>query len=147
MSQEMIQAKIELRELVDAYATLTDEKKVSEQMHLFTPDARFKVYIGDQLVSNVIGTEKLEEEFNGHVSLVKRYFSINGQHAVKVNGDLATGVVFSHIKMVRNNEEGQEVLTDYSVQYHDVYIRQDEKWLIQERISNYIIIEARILQG
>ncbi|MCG7378564.1 nuclear transport factor 2 family protein [Paenibacillus sp. ACRSA] len=146
MSLEILQAKSDLRNLIDSYATLTDAKKVSEQMLLFTTNARFKVYFGDQLVSDVTGTKQLEEEFNGHVALVKRYFTTNAQHVVQVDGDSATGVVFSQVKMVRD-EEGQEVLTDYSVQYHDVYIRQDEKWYIQERKSHYIIVEARPLQG
>ncbi|SFF46966.1 SnoaL-like domain-containing protein [Paenibacillus algorifonticola] len=147
MSLETIQAKLELRELVDAYATLTDEKRISDQMLLFTPDTQFKVYMSDQLVANVSGTAQLEEEFNGHVSLVKRYFSLNGQHVVNVDGDTATGVVFSHIKMLRDGEEGTEVLTDYSVQYHDVYVRQNEKWLIKERTSKYIFVEAKVLQS
>ncbi|PNQ79913.1 nuclear transport factor 2 family protein [Paenibacillus sp. F4] len=146
MSLETIQAKMELRELVDAYATLTDEKRISDQMRLFTPNTQFKVYFGDQLVSDVTGTTQLEEEFKGHVSLVKHYFSMNGQHVVNVDGDTATGVVFSQIKMVRD-KEGIEVITDYSVQYHDVYVRLNEKWFIKERTSKYIIIEARSLQG
>ncbi|WP_254438562.1 nuclear transport factor 2 family protein [Paenibacillus sp. DCT19] len=104
MSLEILQAKSELRDLIDSYATLTDAKKVSEQMLLFTPDTRFKVYFGDQLVSDVTGTKQLEEEFNGHVALVKRYFTANAQHVVQVDGDSATGVVFSQMKMVRDEE-------------------------------------------
>ncbi|MNC54599.1 hypothetical protein D3C75_1040900 [compost metagenome] len=146
MSLETLQAKSELRELVDAYAALTDAKRISDQMLLFTPDTSFKVYFGDHLVSEVTGTKQLEEEFNGHVASVKRYFSTNAQHIVKLDGDTATGVVFSQMKMVRD-EEGKEVITDYSVQYHDVYVRQNEKWLIKERTSIYIIVEARPLQG
>ncbi|WP_145317311.1 nuclear transport factor 2 family protein [Paenibacillus xylanexedens] len=144
MSLEILQAKSDLRGLVDSYATLTDAKRVADQMLLFTRDTRFNVYFGDQLMSEVIGTKQLEEEFNGHVAAVKRYFTTNAQHVVNVEGDTATGVVFSQIKMVRD-EEGREVLTDYSVQYHDVYVRQDGKWLIQERTSHYIIIEVRSL--
>ncbi|ALP37415.1 hypothetical protein ASL14_15715 [Paenibacillus sp. IHB B 3084] len=146
MSLEILQAKLALRELVDAYAILTDEKNISEQMLLFTPDARFKVYMGDQLVSDVTGTKQLEEEFTGHASIVKRYFSINGQHVVKVDADTATGVVNSQMKMVRE-EEGKEVISDYSVKYVDTYVRQNGTWLIKERASHYIIIEARTLQG
>ncbi|WP_141501133.1 nuclear transport factor 2 family protein [Paenibacillus luteus] len=146
MSLEILEAKLELRQLVDSYATLTDAKKVSEQMLLFTPDTRFKVYFGEQLVSDVTGTEQLEQEFNGHVSLVKRYFSTNAQHTVKIDGETATGVLFSQTKMVRD-EEGIEMITDYSVQYHDVYVLQNGKWLIKERISHYIIVETRPLKG
>lgn len=48
MSLEILQAKSELRELVDAYLNLGDEKKISEQMLLLTPDHRYTVYFGDQ---------------------------------------------------------------------------------------------------
>ncbi|UPK42667.1 nuclear transport factor 2 family protein [Paenibacillus pabuli] len=147
MSIETMQAKLELRELVDSYAILTDTKKISEQMQLFTPDTRFSVYIGEHRVSETNGTEKLEEEFNEHVSVVKRYFTTNAQHVVELNGDTATGVVFSQMKMVRDNEDGGEVITDYSVQYHDVYVRLNGRWLIKERSSHYIIIESRLLQS
>ncbi|AIQ52930.1 nuclear transport factor 2 family protein [Paenibacillus sp. FSL R7-0331] len=142
MSLQTIQAKMDLKELVDMYAILTDEKRISDQMLLFTPDAKFKVYMGEQLVSDVTGTVQLEQDFNGHVGFVKRYFSMNGQHVVSVEGDNATGILFSQMKMLRD-EEGREVITDYSVQYNDVYVRQNEKWLIKERTSKYIFIQAK----
>ena len=146
MSLEILQAKLELRELVDAFSNLGDERKISEQMLLFTPDTRYKVYFGGQLVSDVSGTKQLEEEFTGHASIVKRYFSINAQHVVKVEGDTATGVSYSQMKMVRE-EEGKEVITDYSVKYDDLYVRQNGTWLIKERTAHFSIIEARTLQG
>ncbi|WP_245608652.1 nuclear transport factor 2 family protein [Saccharibacillus sacchari] len=138
--------KAELRELVDAYATLTDEKKITEQMMLFTPDVDFKVYMGGQLVSDVKGIVQLEKEFNGRVSLVKRYLTLNGQHSVSMEGDVPSGVVFSQIKMLRE-QDGQEVLTDYSVKYTDTYVRGNGTWRIQSRASDYLFIESRVLQA
>jgi hypothetical protein len=41
-------------------------------------DLRF-IWVGEQLVSDVTGTKQLEEEFTVHASIVKRYFSTNGQ--------------------------------------------------------------------
>lgn len=146
MTLEILQAKFELRQLVDAFSNLGDEKKISEQMLLFTPDTRYKVYFGGQLVSDVSGTKQLEEEFTGHASLVKRYFSINGQHVVKVDGDTATGVSYSQMKMVRE-EDGKEVITDYSVRYDDEYVLQNGTWLIKARTAHFSIIDARTLQG
>jgi hypothetical protein len=146
MSLEILQAKLELRELVDTYSHLTDEKKISEQMLLFTPDAQYKVYVGGQLVSDVSGTKQLEKDFMGHASFVKRYFSINGQHVVKVGGDTATGVSYSQMKMVRD-VDGKEVITDYSVKYEDEYVRQNGNWLIKARTCHFVIMDTRILQG
>ncbi|WP_342046137.1 nuclear transport factor 2 family protein [Bacillus sp. OTU530] len=146
MTLEISQAKLELRELVDAFSNLTDEKNIPDQVLLFTPDTRYKVYVGDQLVSDVSGTKQLEEVFTGHASIVKRYFSINGQHVVNVDGDTATGVSYSQMKMVRE-EDGKEVITDYSVRYNDEYVRQNGTWLIKARTAHFLIIDARTLQG
>ncbi|EJL68894.1 hypothetical protein PMI13_03434, partial [Chryseobacterium populi] len=55
MSLEIIKTKEELRELIDAYAYLGDEKKISEQMSLFTKDAAYKVYMNGALVADTTG--------------------------------------------------------------------------------------------
>ena len=146
MTLEILRTKEELRNLIDAYACLGDEKKISEQMELFTSDTVYKAYMGDFLAANISGRENLEKEFNGHVSQVKTYFTINGQHTVKINDATATGVSFSQIKMVRESE-GKDTLTDYSVRYDDHYVLQNGKWLIKERTGHFIIVEARSLNS
>jgi hypothetical protein len=146
MTLEILRTKEELRNLIDAYAYLGDEKRISEQMEVFTPDAVYKVYMNNSLVVNISGTENLEKEFNGHASLVETYFTMNGQHTVKINGDIATGISFSQIKMIRASE-GKNIITDYSVKYDDKYVCQNGKWLIKERTGYFTIVEARPLNG
>ncbi|WP_235550120.1 hypothetical protein [Paenibacillus sp. Soil724D2] len=50
------------------------------------------------------------------------------------------------MKMVRE-EDGKEVIIDYSVKYDDIYVRQNGTWLIKERTAHFSIIDARALQG
>lgn len=138
------QTKEELRSLIDAYAALGDEKKIAEMAALFTPDATYKVYMNGTLVGNISGSKNIEKEFNGHAALVKTYFTLNGQHTVKLDGNTASGVSFTQIKMIRNTE-GKDVLTDYSVRYDDTYSNVGGKWLIKERTGHFIIVEARPL--
>lgn len=145
MTLETLNIKEELRNLIDAYAFLGDEKKLSEQMQLFTKDASYKVYMNNNLVANISGTDNLEKEFSGHASQVKTYFTLNGQHKVNIDGASATGISFSQIKMIRESE-GKNVLSDYSVKYDDLYIYQNGKWLIKERSSYFIIIESRPIE-
>lgn len=144
MTLETFKAKEELRDLIDAYAYLGDEKKISEVMDLFTPDIIYKVYMGGALVADVTGRESMERDFNKHASLVKTYFTMNGQHTVKIDGVTATGISFSQLKMVRE-VEGRDILTEYSVKYDDKYVFQNGKWLISNRIGYFVIIESRTL--
>ncbi|MFD0998080.1 nuclear transport factor 2 family protein [Ohtaekwangia kribbensis] len=142
MTLDILNTKEELRNLIDAYAYLGDAKNIAEQMKLFTPDAIYKVYIGDLLAADVSGTKSLEKEFNKHASEVKTYFTMNGQHTVSIDGDTALGVSFSQLKMIRESG-GKNIITDYSVKYDDKYIYQNGKWLIKQRFGYFLIIDAR----
>jgi hypothetical protein len=133
-----------LRDLVDNYAYLSDEWKISEVMDLFTLDVTYKVFMGGALVADVSGREKMESDFNLHASQVKTYFTLNGQHTTKIDGETATGVSFSQIKMIRE-ADGKDVLTDYSVKYDDQYVFQNGKWLIKDRIGYFVMIESRTI--
>lgn len=144
MTLEILKTKQDLRELIDNYAYLSDEWKISEVMDLFTLDVTYKVFMSGALVADVSGRENMESDFNLHASQVKTYFTLNGQHTVKIDGETATGVSFSQIKMIRE-ADGKDVLTDYSVKYDDKYVFQNGKWFIKERIAYFLIIESREL--
>jgi hypothetical protein len=142
MTLETFKAKEELRNLIDAYAYLGDEKKIAEVMALFTPDAIYTVFMNGTQVASTTGTNILEKEFNEHASQVKTYFTLNGQHTVKISEHVASGTSFSQIKMVRESE-GKDNITDYSVRYDDTYVLQNGRWLIKERIGYFILVEVR----
>lgn len=142
MTLEILKTKEELRNLIDDYAYLGDDKKIAEVMDLFTPDVTYKVYMGGVLVADVSGRENMEKDFNHHASLVKTYFTLNGQHTVKIGNETASGVSFTQIKMIREIE-GKDILTDYSVKYDDSYVFQNGKWVIKDRVAHFMIIETR----
>lgn len=142
MTLEILKDKEELRAVIDAYATLGDDKKLSEQMALFTPDTTYNVFMNGHQVVATNGRDQMEKDFAEHIAQVKTYFTLNGQFSVTVDGNTASGVSFSQLKMIRETE-GKDVLTDYSVRYEDTFVRQDGKWLIKARIGHFIIIEAR----
>lgn len=144
MTLEILKTKEDLRNLIDDYAYLGDEKKISQVMDLFTPDLTYQVYMNGNLVSSVSGKEDMEKNFNGHANEVKTYFTLNGQHTVKIDRETATGISFSQLKMVRE-VNGKDVLTDYSVKYEDVYVSQNGKWLIKDRVAHFVIIESKPL--
>ncbi|MED1203896.1 nuclear transport factor 2 family protein [Heyndrickxia acidicola] len=146
MSLENSQAKAELKELVDTFSNLADEKNIPGQMHLFTPDTKVQVYMGDDLLFDISGTKQLEEVFTSFTANVKRSFHMNGQQVVKIDGDTATGIAYCQVKLV-SEEDGKEVITDSSIIYHDEYVRQNGTWLIKTRISHFTINDKRSIQS
>lgn len=144
MTLEILKTKEDLRNLIDDYAYLGDEKKISEMMDLFTSDLTYKVFLNGNLISSVSGREDMEKSFTGHANEVKTYFTLNAQHTVKIDGEIATGISFSQLKMVRE-VEGKNILTDYSVKYEDFYVNKNGKWFIKDRVAYFLIIESKAL--
>jgi hypothetical protein len=145
MSHETLEAKSALKALVDAFSNLADEKRIQDQMRLLAPDAKVRVYMGDDLVVDVSGTQQVEETFTAFTADVKRSFHLNGQQVVEIDGDAATGITYCQVKHV-SDENGHEVLTDSSVRYDDEYIRQDGRWYIATRIAHFTVSDKRTLQ-
>lgn len=145
MSQEILEAKSALRALVDAFSNLADEKRIPDQMLLLTPDATVKVYMGDELMVDICGTQQVEETFTAFTANVKRSFHMNGQQLVEIDGDSATGITYCQVKHV-SAEDDHEVVTDSSVRYDDEYVRQDGRWYITTRIARFTVNDTRALK-
>ncbi|WP_199821005.1 nuclear transport factor 2 family protein [Streptomyces fulvoviolaceus] len=144
MSLQDLEAKSELKQLVDTFSNLGDEKRIKDQMSLFTPDTKVQVYMGDDLVFDISGVEQLEETFSGFIANVTRLFHMNGQQVVDIDGDSATGISYCQVKLV-TEEDGKEFITDSSIRYNDEYVQRDGRWLIKTRISHFLINDKRPL--
>ena len=101
MLQEILEAKSALKALVDAFSNLADEKRIPDQMLLLTPDTRVQVYMGDELLVDIAGTQQVEETFTAFAANMKRFFHVNGQQVVEIGGDSATGIAYCQVKHVQ----------------------------------------------
>jgi hypothetical protein len=146
MSQEILEAKSALKALVDTFSNLADEQRIPDQMLLLTPDTNVQVYMGDELMFDLSGTQQIEETFTAFAANMKRSFHMNGQQVVEIDGDAATGITYCQVKYV-SEEDGREVVTDSSVRYHDEYVRQDGRWYIDTRIARFTVNDKRTLQS
>ncbi|MFF3380385.1 nuclear transport factor 2 family protein [Streptomyces sp. NPDC002680] len=142
MSLQDLEAKSELKQLVDTFANLGDERRIKDQMALFVPDTKVQVYMGEELVFDISGVEELEKTFSGFIANVKSLFHMNGQQVVDVDGDSATGIAYCQVKLVAE-EDGKEFITDSSVRYTDEYVLRDGRWLFKTRISHFTINDKR----
>lgn len=134
-----------LKDLVDTFSNLADEKKVSEQMPLFVDDAVVNTYIGGKLVFAMKGVAEIEKVFSDFLANFHTVYHINGQHSVTfVDAHNASAINYCLVKLVET-KDGKEVLQEHSVRYADTYVKQDGKWLIKERIANFMISETRVL--
>lgn len=138
MTLEQINDKLALKDLVDTFSNLADEKKVSEQMDLFTDDAEVNTYIGGELVFEMKGKKQIEEVFTNFLSSFHTVYHLNGQHTVILHGDKAEAINYCQVFLVEN-KESKDIQHAHSVRYQDTYKKVNGIWLISNRIANFMI--------
>lgn len=137
--------RVALKKLVDTFSNLADEKKVAEQMPLFTPDAIVQTFIGGKLVFDMAGVAQIEKTFSDFLAGFHTVYHINGQHSVSfVDENNATAINYCAVKLVES-KDGKEILHDHSIRYNDTYVKENGKWLIKHRIANFMISETRVI--
>ena len=126
--------RLEIRELVDAYAHCADRRDAKGQMSLFTKDTHFVVFMDAR-------SEKPSMELNRREDLAPVFDELNnyeatthfiGQSTVVLNGDRATGETYCIAHHV-SASEGKRTLFIASLRYYDVFARVEGKWLFAER--------------
>ena len=127
--------RIEIRELIEAYAHCADRRDAKGQMALFTDDTIFIVYMDSRSKEpsyTLTGRESLRPVFEN----LRNYDTTThflGQSTLRLAGDKATGESYClahHLSMV----DGQRTLMIASLRYQDEFVRQQEQWLFAKRI-------------
>ena len=126
--------RLEIRELVDAYAHCADRRDAKGQMALFTEDTHFVVFMDSR-------SKKPSMELNRREDLAPVFDELNkyevtthfmGQSTVTLDGERATGETYCiahHVSV----SEGKRTLFIASLRYYDVFTKVEGKWLFAER--------------
>ena len=126
--------RLEIRELVDAYAHCADRRDAKGQMSLFTKDTHFVVFMDAR-------SEKPSMELNRREDLAPVFDELNkyeatthfmGQSTVVLDGDRATGETYCIAHHVSASERIRTLFIA-SLRYYDVFAKVEGKWLFAER--------------
>jgi SnoaL-like domain len=131
-----VQVKLALRELVDTFSNLADVKDTKGQVLLFTPDGGVRTLRGGREVSSLDGRDKMEAAFAAFLKNFDTVYHFNGQHTVSVNGNNATGTLYCLVTLI-GTENGKRMKTTIGVIYKDEYVREQGRWLIAKRVSDF----------
>ena len=145
MSIEILEAKAELKDLVDTFSNLADVKDAAAQGELFLPDGWLEFQMGmDGEINKIEGREALVQAFAATINPCKAVYHINGQHTVTVNGDSAEGIAYCVATLV-NDADGKDIVTSNYVRYSDLYAKVDGKWYIKRRRTTFLISDKHEL--
>ena len=120
-----------MKKLVDTFSNLADVKDVKSQMDLFTEDAEVISKTANQTF-HTKGKKEIEKSFADYLALFDIVYHLNGQQTVDINGDQATGTSYCFVTLI-----GKGKMNQSWVRYNDTYVKQNGKWLIKKRESNF----------
>lgn len=127
-----IEDQLALKRLVDTFSNLADVKDVEAQMTLFTDDAEVHSKRGSR-TSVMKGKEQIATAFANYLAQFDVVYHLNGQQTVQIDGDTATGTAYCFVTLIGNGRKNQS-----GVRYTDTYVKQNGKWLIKKRESNFM---------
>lgn len=141
MENLLWQEKLAIKELVDTFSIMADDKDVVGQTALFTENAVVKSYLGGQPISELSGRDQIGSGFGAFLANFETVYHINGQQVVTVDGDKAKGTSYCQVVLI-GDVEGKKIRTMQGVRYQDEYVKKDGKWLIAARNSYFVWRES-----
>ena len=129
--------RIQLKDLVDRYATESDKNNQDYYRELFRPDCHVEVYFGENKGMDIHNVEDLVAQYKAF-GAAKASFHQNGQQVVDFVDDThATGTCYAIATLV-TEEDGADKLTFHAVRYYDKYVKIDGRWWIAEREQHFV---------
>lgn len=132
----LIEDKIALKEVVDVFSNLADQKDVDRQLLLFTENASVTSVFNGQSGQPLVGRKQIGAAFSDFLKRFEVVYHVNGQQTVTINGDQASGVSYCMVTLI--GSDNGKMKTTMWVYYNDDFVRVDDKWLIAGRISNFV---------
>ena len=137
MTQQELQDRVALKDLVDRYATESDKNNQDYYREIFTPDIKLRVYFGDTLGMDINNVEDMIAKYKAF-GAAKASFQQNGQQVVDFTDEThATGICYAIATLV-TEEDGKDKLTMHAVRYYDKYVKTDGRWWISEREQHFV---------
>jgi hypothetical protein len=118
----------------DAYAHCADRRDAEAQKALFTPDARFTVFMdgADSAQSYVLeGRDALDPVF-ADLNRYDATMHFNGQSMITIDGDRATGESYTIAHHVYREDDTRQIMVAW-LRYVDAFAKIDSRWYFAER--------------
>ena len=147
ISQQEAADRLDIRELIEAYAHCADRRDAKGQMALFTGDTHFVVYMNakDPKPSQVLNSREALAPVFADLNQYQATTHFVGQSTVfTLTRERATGEAYCLAHHVTVNG-GKRRLMVASLRYNDTFVKMDGAWLFAERLLYVDWMDERAL--
>ena len=139
-----IQDRIAIKNVVDTFSILADQKDITKQIELFTEDAIVESHVQGQPTSRFLGRKQIGDAFGSFLNNFDVVYHINGQQTVTLKGDIAHGISYCLVTLIGNVNE-KKMKTTLGVYYNDDFVKKENQWFISKRVSTFVWQDRREL--
>lgn len=136
-----IEDKMAIKQVVDEFSNLADTKEIDKQVLLFTEDGVVESVSIGQAPAILKGREQLKTVFSSFLSNFHTVYHQNGQQTITLSGDKAEAISYCRVILVGKQNDKEIKNTLYTI-YKDSFVKENGKWLIKHRTSNFVFREA-----
>lgn len=138
---QTIEDKMAIKQVVDVFSNLADTKEIGKQVLLFSEDGVVESYANGKQTSSLKGRQQMEQAFSGFLSKFHIVYHQNGQQTIdELSDNTAKATSYCRVILV-GKQDGKEMKTTMYTVYKDEFVKQNGKWLIKHRTSNFIRTE------
>lgn len=132
-----IEDKMAIKFVVDEFSNLADTKEIDNQVLLFTKDGTVTSISNGQPSTPLKGREQLKQAFSGFLANFHTVYHQNGQQTINLQGNKAEATSYCRVILVGKQGDKEMKTTLYTI-YKDSFVKENGKWLIKERTSNFV---------
>jgi uncharacterized protein (TIGR02246 family) len=140
-----IEDKMAIKYVVDEFSNLADTKEIDKQVLLFTEDGVVVSISNGQPGAPLKGREQLKQAFSGFLTNFHTVYHQNGQQTINLQGNKAEAISHCRVILVGKQNEKEMKTTLYTI-YKDSFVKENGKWLIKHRTSNFVHREVAAVQ-
>lgn len=146
MATNYLEERIALKELVDVFSILADQKKAQEQTFLFTENAEVVSIVNGKVNPALVGRKQIGEAFASFLNLFEKVYHLNGQQTVNITNNTASGTSYCQVTLIAL-ENGKKIKNTFGIIYNDEYLKVNGHWLINKRVSNFIWTDKSVIEN
>jgi hypothetical protein len=137
-----IEDRIAIKNLVDTFSILADQKDIQKQGLLFTEDATVESFMQSQSTGVIKGRKQIVDAFTSFLKNFSVVYHINGQQTINLMGDKASAISYCAVTLI-GKQNDKTMKTSFGIYYNDDFVKQNGHWLIAKRVSHFVWNETR----
>jgi len=134
----LIEDKMAIKQVVDVFSNLADTKEIAKQVLLFTEDGVVESVSSGQPGATLKGRDQLKAAFSAFLANFHTVYHQNGHQTIdELTASTAKTTSYCRVILV-GAADGKETKTTLYVIYKDSFVKENGKWFIKHRLSNFV---------